>query len=68
MLHKDVYVWFTVIFPQYADKVKEALPCGKNTVRVKLSDQTELVFYYTSPSEWRLETLDSFIARMPKGE
>lgn len=68
MLHKDVYVWFTVIFPQYVDKVKETFPCGKNTVRIKLLDQTELVFYYESLADWRLETVDSFIARIRKGE
>lgn len=68
MLHKDVYVWFTVIFPQYVDKVKETFPCGKNTIRVKLLDQTELVFYYESLADWRLETVDSFIARIRKGE
>ena len=68
MLHKDVYVWFTVVFPQYVDKVKETFPCGKNTVRIKLLDQTELVFYYESLADWRLETVDSFIARIRKGE
>ena len=68
MLHKDVYVWFTAIFPQYADKIKETFPCGKNTVRVRLHDQSEFVFNYENPTDWRLETIDSFIARTLKGE
>lgn len=67
MLHKDVYVWFTVIFPQYTDKIKESFPCGKNAVRLRLLDQTEFVFTYEGPKDWRLETVDSFIKRV-KGE
>lgn len=67
MQHKDVYVWFTVIFPQYIDKIKETFPCGKNAVRIRLLDQTELVFSYETLTDWRLETADSFIKRL-KGE
>ena len=68
MLHKEVYAWFTVIFPQYTDKIKEMLPCGRNTIRVKLLDQTEFVFHYESLNNWQLETVDSFVARTLKGE
>lgn len=68
MLHKDVYAWFTVIFPQYTDKIKEMFPCGKNTVRIRLLDQSEFVFHYESLTNWQFETVDSFIARTLKGE
>lgn len=64
MPHKDVYVWFTVIFPQYTGKIKESFPCGKNTIRIKLLDQSEYVFNYETPTHWWLETVDSFIERL----
>lgn len=64
MLHKDVYGWFAVIFPQYTSKVETYFPCGKNCIRVRLRDHQEFVFTYESLTDWSLDTVDSFIRRL----
>lgn len=67
MLQKDVYEWFRLYFPQFAEHVKTWYPNGKNSVRVRQSNGQDFIFTYNGEKDWRFETVESFIKGL-KGE
>lgn len=67
MSHLIVYDYFRKLFPQFIEHIGEWFPNGKNSVRIRLLDNRDLIFTYKGPKDWRLETVDSFIKRL-KGE
>lgn len=62
MSHNEIYQMFTLYFPDYAkDRVKEWFPNGKSSVRIRQKNEQEFVFTYLSKTDWRFETIDSYI-------
>lgn len=39
---------------------------GRNTIKVRLKDHSELIFSYSSPRNWRLETAESYVRSLKK--
>lgn len=68
MTHKEIYNWFALYFPQYAEHVELWFPNGKNSVRVRQTNKQEFVFTYNGAHEIIFETIDSHIKRMQKGD
>lgn len=61
MVHTDVYKWFALYFPDYAeDKVDKWFPNGKNSIRIRQINGQEFIFSYNNQKDWRLETINSF--------
>ena len=46
MSQQEVYEWFKLYFPQYAEHVECWFPNGKNSVRVRQKNEQEFVFTY----------------------
>lgn len=67
MIHKEVYYWFTVHFPQFTRNIIGWFPNGKNSIRVRQSDYKDFIFTYNGKNDWCFETVDSFIARSRGG-
>lgn len=61
MIHDDIYKEFLVNFPFYKNKIEHWFPAGKDTIRIRLLDNSEYIFTYHSPLNLRLETVESFI-------
>lgn len=62
MSHNEIYQMFTLYFPDYAkDRVKEWFPNEKSSVRIRQKNEQEFVFTYLSKTDWRFETIDSYI-------
>lgn len=68
MVHREVLSQFQTHFPQYKKNIDCWFPNGKDRVRVRLRNRTELVFTFHDEKDWRLETVASFIDRTMKGE
>ena len=64
MSHKYVLERFKSYFPQYAAEMIEWFPNGNNSVRVRLKFARDYVFTYNGPSDWRFETVNSFVKSM----
>ena len=65
MSHNEVYKQFELHCPDYAgEKVDVWFLNGKNSIRVRLKDKRVFVFTYNSPSDWKFETVDSFLKSM----
>lgn len=62
MSHNEIYQMFTLQFPDYAKNlVKEWFPNGRNSIRIRQKNEQEFVFTYLSKTDWRFETIDSYI-------
>lgn len=59
MSHNEIYQMFTLQFPDYM--VKEWFPNGRNSIRIRQKNAQEFVFTYLSKTDWRFETIDSYI-------
>lgn len=67
MTHKDIYKWFERYFELYAgNNVEVWFPCGKNTIRIRQTNGQEFIFTYNDPTDWRFETIGSFLHQMRK--
>ena len=65
MSHNEIYQVFTLYFPDYAkDRVKEWVPYGKSSVRIRQKNEQEFVFTYLSITDWRFDTIDSYIKEL----
>ena len=64
MVHKEVYKWFELYFPEYARYVETWFPNGKNSVRVRQTNGQEFIFTYDAKDDWKFETRKSFINRL----
>lgn len=67
MLHKEIYKYFTLYFPQFAEHVVIWFPNGKKSVRVRQSNEQNFIFTYHGPEDWCFETVDSYTKKM-KGD
>lgn len=62
MVHQKVFEVFDAYFPNYSGENAEAwFANGKNSIRVRLKNQQELVFTYQGKSGWKLETVKCFL-------
>lgn len=68
MTHKDVYKYFTLYFPQFAEHVEIWYPNGKNSVRVRQKNGQDFVFTYNGEMLWCFETVENHINRIRKGD
>lgn len=59
MSHNEILTVFAVRFPEYL--IDTWFPNGKNSIRVRQSNGQDLVFTYRSSTDWRFETVKSFI-------
>jgi antitoxin component YwqK of YwqJK toxin-antitoxin module len=64
MWHKDVLVRFKDISHISDEDIKEWFPNGKNSIRVVLKNDYQLVFIYNSAKDWCLETRVSYENRL----
>jgi hypothetical protein len=71
MTHKNVWEKFKECNGIVTDMVSCWFPNGKNSIRIRLKEDREefkswagndLVFTYKSKKEWKLETVDSYLA------
>lgn len=68
MPHTEVLKFFELYFPFYAgDKIKVWYPNGKNSIRVRQQNDQDLVFTFNSHTNWKFETIKSFIDYTMKG-
>ena len=61
MTHKDVLEKLREFYPLKDNSIEVWFPNGKNSVRVRLNNKTELIFTYCGPRKWRLETVECFM-------
>ena len=67
MTYKQIFTLFEACFPQFEKRVETWFPDGKNSVRIRWANGEDFVLTYRKNTNWRLETVDSFIDSM-KGE
>ena len=68
VLHTEVYKWFKLYFPSFADHVETWFPNGKNSIRVRQTNKQEFIFTYNGPKNWCFETVESFLKRTKGGK
>lgn len=69
MTHNEVYKRFELYFSFYAgENVATWFPNGKNSIRIRQKNRTELIFTYDGKDDWRFETAKSFINSMKGGK
>lgn len=61
MTHRQVLEKFKEISHITDDSIDVWFQYGKNSIRVRLKDRTELIFTFSSQKSWRLETIDSYL-------
>lgn len=66
MTHNDVLEYFKLLFPLTFEQVVIWFPNGRNSIRVRILNNQEFVFTYTSQREWKFETLDEYMKGMRK--
>lgn len=67
MSHEKLYTVFKKQFPHCSKWVEEWFPNGKDSIRIRVTDGSDLVFTYHNGINWRFETVDSFINGLKKG-
>lgn len=64
MAHSDILKIFERMFPNYAGvKINVWFPNGRNSIRVRHHNKREYVFTFNGPSDWKLETIESFLKK-----
>ena len=66
MSHTDILKRFKETCHITDDVLDCWFPNGKGSIRVRFKDRRELVFTYSSPRKWRIETVDSFVENLNK--
>lgn len=71
MSHNEVFKIFKKIFPQYVNDDLIYFPAGKNCIRIRGIEGysfhgRDFIFAYDSHSDWKFETLESFLQEMSK--
>lgn len=64
MTHQKLIEQFKAIFPEMGAKVIEWYPTGKDCVRLRFTDYTELIFTFSGYMTWSLETVSTFTSRI----
>jgi hypothetical protein len=65
MTHNEVYEKFKLYFPNYSKEgmIDCYFPNGKNSIRIRQVNMQEFIFSFVSDTEWRFETIKSFMER-----
>lgn len=63
MRHHDILAKFLSTFPAYVDRVTCWAPAGRNGIKVKLDNDSGLLFTYTNDRIWTLESIAGFATR-----
>lgn len=66
MPNKELFILFVKMFPLYSDDIDVWFPNGKDSIRIRMKNCSELIFTYRNVREWRLETIKNFLKN--KGE
>lgn len=66
MLQREVFEYFKLYFPQFAEHVTEWFPNGKNSIRVRQSNGQDFIFTYNGKKDWCFETVRCFLERVRK--
>lgn len=64
MTHTAVLKYFKEMFPTYFENSTIWFPNGKNSIRVRMNNQRDLVFTIDTKERWRFETLGQYLDRM----
>lgn len=65
MSDNEIFVKFKELARYTDEEVVFYIHNGYRSIRIRLDDEySELVFTYTSDTEWRLETMDSYLYTM----
>ena len=64
MPHEQIYLLFARKFPSLANEAKDWMQNGKNSVRIRLYNELEIIFTYNNDNDWCMETTKSFIKHM----
>ena len=69
MSHSEVYKWFELYFPQYAgNKVEAGFQNGKNSIRIRQTNNQEFIFTFSDKGNWRFETVESYMKGLKGGK
>lgn len=61
MSHDVLFDKFKELSHIKTDDIIAWFPNGKDCIRVRLTDLTDLMLTYHSDKDWRLETMDSYL-------
>jgi hypothetical protein len=53
--YSEIFTKFLALFPNYADEITHWAPATVNTIRIKRSDGSGLIFTYINDLCWTLE-------------
>ena len=67
MTHTEIYAKLQIVFTDIYNVTEEWFPNGKNSIRLKLMSNEEMIFTYRGTNNWSLETVDSYLERLSKG-
>lgn len=68
MSHSEIYKYFELYFPDFAgDKVDVWFQNGKNSICIRQKNRQEFIFTYNGKTNWKFETVGSFIAGLKGG-
>lgn len=67
MLHSDVYKVFKEYFPANYENVDIWFQNGRNSIRIRYKNGAENIFTFNSSSDWKLETINSFVKGLKGG-
>ena len=69
MSHSKVYKWFELYFSQYAgNKVEAWFQNGKNSIRIRQTNNQEFIFTFSDKGNWRFETVESYMKGLKGGK
>ena len=67
MTQKEVLKWFELYFPEYTgDRIDTWFPNGKNSIRIRQTNKQEFIFTFVDTSNWKFETINSFMKGQTK--
>lgn len=61
MINSEVFKKFKEVTVTDDEEIDCWFPNGKNCVRVRFKDKSEVVFTYWGKRKWRVETVDSYL-------
>lgn len=64
MSHSEIFKKFNNIFRELAQSINTWFANGKDSIRVRIKSGSDFIFTYKSDTDWRYETLDSYIHSM----
>ena len=63
MRYSNILAKFLGMFPNYADRVTHWSPAGRYGIKIKLDDDSGLLFTYTNDKIWTLESIAGYAVR-----